>query len=74
MVMTQLERSKPVVVGIDGSQAAIDAATWAVDEAVSRGVPLRLVHVSAAKQARRPPARTVRGTSNAPNRLCTVQR
>ena len=56
MVMTQLERSKPVVVGIDGSQAAIDAATWAVDEAVSRGVPLRLVHVSAAKQARRPPA------------------
>ena len=34
MVMTQLERSKPVVVGFDGSQAAIDAATWAVDEAV----------------------------------------
>jgi len=56
MVMTQLERSKPVVVGIDGSQAAIDAATWAVAEAVSLGVPLRLVHVSAAKQARRPPA------------------
>ena len=56
MAMTQLERSKPVVVGIDGSQAAIDAATWAVDEAVSLGVPLRLVHVSAAKQARRPPA------------------
>jgi nucleotide-binding universal stress UspA family protein len=54
MVMTQLERSKPVVVGIDGSQAAIDAATWAVAEAVSLGVPLRLVHVSAAKQARRP--------------------
>ena len=56
MVMTQLERSKPVVVGIDGSQAALDAATWAVAEAVTRGVPLRLVHVSAAKQARRPPA------------------
>ena len=56
MVMTQPERSKPVVVGIDGSQAALDAATWAVAEAVSLGVPLRLVHVSAAKQARRPPA------------------
>ena len=34
-----------VVVGIDGSQAAIQAAEWAVDEAVSREVPLRLVEV-----------------------------
>ena len=39
MVMTQLERSKPVVVGIDGSQAAIGAATWAVAEAVPRRAP-----------------------------------
>jgi nucleotide-binding universal stress UspA family protein len=31
-----------VVVGIDGSQAAIGAAFWAIDEAVSRAVPLRL--------------------------------
>ncbi|MEE6177616.1 universal stress protein [Mycobacterium sp. 050134] len=36
---------KPVMVGIDGSQAAISAAVWAVDEAISRGVPLRLVSV-----------------------------
>jgi nucleotide-binding universal stress UspA family protein len=36
-----------VVVGIDGSQAAIRAAEWAVDEAVSREVPLRLVEVIA---------------------------
>src|SRR3981189_1935116 len=43
MVMTQPEGAKSVVVGIDGSQAALDAATWALDEAVSRGVPLRLV-------------------------------
>ncbi|WP_292988469.1 universal stress protein [Mycobacterium sp.] len=35
----------PVVVGIDGSQAAIQAAEWAVDEAVDREVPLRLVYV-----------------------------
>ena len=56
MVMTQRDGATPVVVGIDGSQAALDAATWAVAEAVSRGVPLRLVHVSAAKQVRRPPA------------------
>ncbi|MDV3129154.1 universal stress protein [Mycobacterium sp. 21AC1] len=40
----------PVVVGIDGSQTALDAATWAVDEAASRGVPLRLVHVCGEKQ------------------------
>lgn len=33
-----------VVVGIDGSQAAIRAAEWAVDEAASREMPLRLVH------------------------------
>jgi nucleotide-binding universal stress UspA family protein len=37
--------SKPVIVGIDGSTAALRAALWAVDEAVSRDTPLRLVHV-----------------------------
>jgi nucleotide-binding universal stress UspA family protein len=52
MAMTQQGRA--VVVGIDGSRAALDAATWAVTEAVSLGVPLRLVHVSAAKHASRP--------------------
>jgi nucleotide-binding universal stress UspA family protein len=33
----------PVVVGIDGSDAAIRAAEWAAKEAVHHGVPLRLV-------------------------------
>ena len=33
-----------VVVGIDGSKTALDAALWAVDEAVSREIPLRLVY------------------------------
>jgi nucleotide-binding universal stress UspA family protein len=33
-----------VVVGIDGSQAAIKAAEWAVEEAISREVPLRLMY------------------------------
>ena len=33
-----------VVVGIDGSRSALDAALWATDEAVSRDVPLRLVY------------------------------
>lgn len=35
--------SPAVVVGIDGSRGAVDAALWAVDEAVERDVPLRLV-------------------------------
>lgn len=34
-----------VVVGIDGSAAAVRAAKWAVDEAIIRNVPLRLVCV-----------------------------
>lgn len=33
-----------VVVGLDGSRSALDAALWAVDEAVSRDIPLRLVY------------------------------
>ncbi len=53
MDMTSQTRSQPVVVGIDGSQAALDAATWAVAEAISLGVPLRLVYVSAAKHTYR---------------------
>ncbi len=42
--MNQLH-AKSVVVGVDGSQAAVNAAKWAVDEAISRQLPLRLVHV-----------------------------
>ncbi|MGX9787593.1 universal stress protein [Mycobacterium sp. MMS18-G62] len=49
MDMTKQSPSQSVVVGIDGSQAALDAATWAVAEAVNLGAPLRLVYVSAAK-------------------------
>jgi len=33
-----------IVVGIDGSKAAIRAALWAIDEAVSRDIPLRLLY------------------------------
>jgi nucleotide-binding universal stress UspA family protein len=36
-----------VVVGIDGSRAAVGAALWAVDEAVSRDIPLRIVYAIA---------------------------
>ena len=34
-----------IVVGIDGSPAAVDAALWAIDQAVDRDIPLRLVYV-----------------------------
>ena len=48
--MTELN-AKSVVVGINGSQAAVNAAKWAVDEAVSRQLPLRLVYVIAWREA-----------------------
>ena len=35
-----------VVVGIDGSDAAIAAALWAADEAIARDLPLRLIHAA----------------------------
>jgi nucleotide-binding universal stress UspA family protein len=41
--MKELAVPQPVVVGIDGSKAALRAALWAVDEAVSRDAPLRLL-------------------------------
>ncbi|CAA0096293.1 Universal stress protein [Mycolicibacterium vanbaalenii] len=43
--MIEDSRTSGVVVGIDGSAAAVDAGLWAVDEAVELGVPLRLVCV-----------------------------
>jgi len=44
--MNQLE-AKSVVVGVDGLKAALNVAKWAVDEAVSRQLPVRLVYVAA---------------------------
>lgn len=42
--------ANPLVVGVDGSEASLDAVDWAADEAVQHGVPLRLVHVAAGEQ------------------------
>lgn len=42
--MDTLDSPGPIVVGIDGSDAAIRAAEWATKEAVHHDVPLRLVH------------------------------
>ncbi|MFF7645851.1 universal stress protein [Streptomyces canus] len=45
---TSVERTlvEPVVVGVDGSEPSLRAADWAADEAVLRGVPLRVVYAS----------------------------
>ncbi len=42
--MQSVERPPSVVAGIDGSEAAVGAALWGIDEAISRDVPLRLVY------------------------------
>jgi len=42
--MNELPTPPSIVVGIDGSKAAIHAALWAVDEAVSGDIPLRLLY------------------------------
>jgi nucleotide-binding universal stress UspA family protein len=43
--MNSAESPGPVVVGVDGSDAAIGAAEWAAKEAIHHDVPLRLVYV-----------------------------
>ncbi len=42
--MNDRQPAPSVVVGIDGSRTALQAAIWAVEEAVSRDIPLRLVY------------------------------
>lgn len=37
----------PLVVGIDGSEASLEAVDWAADEAVRHEVPLHLLHAAA---------------------------
>ncbi|OBF53301.1 hypothetical protein A5787_06700 [Mycobacterium sp. 852002-50816_SCH5313054-b] len=44
--MNELATPRSIVVGVDGSNAAMRAALWAVDEAVSRDAPLRLFYAA----------------------------
>ncbi|MET8572644.1 universal stress protein [Streptomyces sp. NPDC004783] len=37
----------PLMVGIDGSEASLEAVDWAADEAIRHSVPLHLVHAAA---------------------------
>ena len=46
--MTESDSAMPVVAAIDSSDTAIHAALWAIDEAIARSVPLRLVCVTKA--------------------------
>ncbi|MEE3066811.1 MAG: universal stress protein [Actinomycetota bacterium] len=62
---------KPIVVGIDGSRAAIAAAIWGVDEAIGRGVPLRLI--SAIKQTHPSPDDYARDLEHAETSLREAQ-
>jgi nucleotide-binding universal stress UspA family protein len=50
-MMSDRQSRAGIVVGIDGSAAAIHAAVWAIDEAVSRYIPLRLVYVTHGEEA-----------------------
>jgi nucleotide-binding universal stress UspA family protein len=43
--MFEVYPPKSVVVGIDGSQAAVRAALWAVDEVAGTDIPLRLLYI-----------------------------
>ncbi len=43
--MLEIFPPKSVVVGVDGSQAAVRAAQWAVDEVADTDIPLRLVYI-----------------------------
>jgi nucleotide-binding universal stress UspA family protein len=45
--MTDIPPGATVVVGIDGSAAAVHAAEWAVEEAIARDLPLRLICITA---------------------------
>jgi nucleotide-binding universal stress UspA family protein len=49
--MKHMESPRAIIVGIDGSRAAIHATNWAIDEAISRDVPLRIAHVTHIREA-----------------------
>jgi nucleotide-binding universal stress UspA family protein len=54
--VNELTTPLSIVVGVDGSKAAIRAALWAVDEAVSRDASLRLVCATEQAEQEREPA------------------
>ena len=53
--MNQPRPRESIIVGIDGSGAAVHAAKWAVSEAASREIPLRLIQVIPERPEKTPP-------------------
>jgi nucleotide-binding universal stress UspA family protein len=45
--VSAVDEPTAVVVGVDGTEAALRAVSWAAGEAVRRSVPLRIVHAAA---------------------------
>ncbi|OBG32668.1 universal stress protein [Mycobacterium sp. E3198] len=58
--MPELAIPQSVVVGIDGSKSAMRAALWAIDEAVSRDAPLRLLCAAEPGDTREAAATSIR--------------
>jgi nucleotide-binding universal stress UspA family protein len=56
--MDHTESASSIVVGVDGSDAALNAARWAIPEANARDLPLRLVYAVAPPRADAPPGDT----------------
>ncbi|OBK14370.1 universal stress protein [Mycobacterium asiaticum] len=74
--MSNRESGPAIVVGIDGSKSAMHAALWAIDEAVHRDVPLRLVYVvdvAAHAHAHAAAATPATGTSDVQRRQATAR-
>lgn len=62
------DHARAVVVGIDGSRGAVDAAAWAAEEAVARGLPLRLLAATGAGTDRASAENALRAASLAVTR------
>ena len=67
--MSEVPTPPSIVVGIDGSKAAIRAALWAIDEAVSRDIPLRLLYAIEPDDVQTPPDRAARKLAIAENAI-----
>lgn len=67
--MSEVPIRPSIVVGIDGSRAAIHAALWATDEAVSRDIPLRLLYAIEPDDVQTPPDRAARRLAIAENAI-----
>jgi nucleotide-binding universal stress UspA family protein len=57
--MVPLSAGSPVIVGVDGSPHAVDAARWAADEARSQSRALHVVHASVWSMVSHPAPSTV---------------